>query len=239
MKISRLDFDQFQHEKDQLLSTLIGWYTSAQDYYQKNFNYLNDAKSTKMSIYHYWKEAIERLIKYLEREFQEDRVAEYKSRSFRFFLAEDNGLQGIAWGVIETHREIPFGPTLFGVHGTYYEIMDIIISPSNLLPLCFPVEPKYQQTLVEKALLIDIVNFVNALPRVYPISLVPDNGDDTTAQFLMKNLFQPGGGMMGCAYTLAPNKFDLIKKIHNANIGSNQVFVIDDYDTTSRRLTMV
>ncbi|MBI2785919.1 MAG: hypothetical protein HYX60_06290, partial [Legionella longbeachae] len=191
MKIRKLDYTQFKIEKQKILSMMREWKQT-----EKEFSMLNYAKKHNSDLSYHWGHSVKDMIKYLEKDILETEDCSYAKNDFAFFIAEEDGIQGIALAAGPyTYRG--YSTDFFGVSGTYFEIKEIMISASSMISRCYPIEDKMPHKEIGKELLKAIVNHASSLNKLYPILARPHYNNKTAHKFFEKHFFELDCGSMG------------------------------------------
>jgi hypothetical protein len=236
MKIRILNYAQFLTEKQKILSVVRAWQKIDNEFFDQCYS-----KLTNSGLRYHWTESVKAMIEFLEKDIPEKDGNNFEKNGFSFFIAEDDGddadadadaedsiIEGIALGSgIRTYGG--YSITLFGTSGTFFEIKDMIIGASSMLPRCYPIENKVPPKRIGKELLKAIVNHLSTQDTPYPILARPHHNNETAHNFFEKYLFKLDCGSIGHSFTLNVADFIYIDQVHKEKIKDKDILVIEDY----------
>ena len=232
MKVRKLNYAQFKLEKQNLLSLVREWQKTDNEFFDQNYSKLYNS-----DLHYYWCESVQDMINFLEKDISEAKDLNFEKNECVFFIAEDDDIQGIALGY-EPSTYRGYTNEFFGISGTFFEIKDMMISPTSMISRCYSIEEEEEEDVphkkIGKELLKAVVDHVNTLDRSYPISARPNYNNQTAKDFFEKNLFELGCDSMGHRYTLKVANFVHIdKNIHKEVVTNMNTLVIEDYQPLS------
>ena len=226
MKIRKLNYSEFEVEKQNLLTVLLEWQKKQEEHTSKN-----PFKSTNYNLLHHWRESVNDMVAYLKKDISREGACRFKKNGFCFLIAEDEKeIQGVALGSgICTYQSQ--ANEFFGANGMYFEISDMLISASCMLSRCYPQETEQAHKRVGKELLLTMVNHVSSMEKPCRVLGRPHFNNEIAKQFFAKHRFQQSGGFLGYSYTLEVDHFKWIDKtMSRERIATESIWLIEDYD---------